>query len=88
MVKKELEHSKYPKVILEFILPENKDELTLATKGPDYFFVLWDIDQWLRGQIKYNSDQYSEEAINALQKARDELHQIMDNHSCSLGDVE
>lgn len=87
MVRKDLGESKQPKVILEFTLPENKDELTLALKGPDYYFSLWDLFHWVRGEVKYN-DNYSEKEIALLDTFREKIYQVMDKYGCSLEDAE
>jgi hypothetical protein len=42
-----------PYVTLKYKLPEEKDDHTLAIKGHDMYCVLWDLDQYLRQEIKY-----------------------------------
>ena len=41
------------KEILEFNLPEDKEEFDAASKGMDWALVAWDIDQLLRNKLKY-----------------------------------
>ena len=41
------------KAILEFELPEDKEEFDAASKGMDWAIVAWDIDQLLRKKLKY-----------------------------------
>ena len=41
------------KAILEFNLPEDKEEFDAASKGMDWALVAWDIDQLLRNKLKY-----------------------------------
>ena len=41
------------KAILEFNLPEDKEEFDVASKGMDWALVAWDIDQLLRNKLKY-----------------------------------
>jgi len=36
------------KAILEFELPEDKEEFDAASKGMDWAIVAWDLDQLLR----------------------------------------
>ena len=62
----------------------DKTEYLYAFHGVDFLCALWDLDQWLRGHVKYNGEGLSEDAIDALDKARDELRQIMENHGVSL----
>ena len=68
------------KAILEFTLPEDSSEYKLASSAPDFFLVLWDFDQWLRSEIKYNDKDY--------QGIRDKLHEVMYEHSICLDDFE
>jgi hypothetical protein len=42
------------KAILKFNLPEEKDEFEFATNGINYYSALFDFDQWLRSEYKYN----------------------------------
>ena len=41
------------KAILEFELPEDKEEFDAASKGMDWAIVAWDMDQLLRNKLKY-----------------------------------
>ena len=45
------------KAILEFNLPEDSHEFDMATQGASMHSVLWEMDQWLRAQYKYMSDE-------------------------------
>ena len=42
------------KAILEFNLPEDKEDFDYANKGFNYFMALTEFDQWLRSEYKYN----------------------------------
>jgi hypothetical protein len=57
------------KAILEFNLPEDKEEFDVASKGMDWALLAWDIDQFIRNKIKYEQDK---DVI--LQLVRDRLH--------------
>lgn len=74
------------KAILEFDLtdPDDKVEHERAVKSLDLCLALWDIDQYLRAQTKYASDDMPEEAYDALTKAREEFYNIMNEHNISL----
>ena len=63
--------------ILKFNLPEEQPEFTMATKGSTMYSVLWDMDQWLRGHIKYAPDEMSQEAYDAFEECRDKLRELM-----------
>ena len=57
------------KAILEFNLPEDKEEFDTASKGMDWALVAWDIDDFIRNKIKYEQDR-----DGVLQLVRDELN--------------
>ena len=57
------------KAILEFNLPEDKEEFDVAAKAMDWALVAWDIDDFIRNKIKYEQDRDS-----VLQLVRDELN--------------
>lgn len=41
------------KAILEFEMPEEKEELHYALKGLSYSCVIEELDNWLRSKVKY-----------------------------------
>ena len=41
------------KAILEFELPEDKENFDASAKGMDWAIVAWDLDQLLRKKLKY-----------------------------------
>ena len=45
------------KAILEFNLPEDKDEFDFATNGINYYSALCEFDNWLRSEYKYNGNE-------------------------------
>ena len=57
------------KAILEFDLPEDKEEFEVASKAMDWSILAWDIDQFIRNKIKYEQDREG-----VLQLVRDRLH--------------
>ena len=73
------------KAILEFNLPEDESSHKLAVKAPDMYCVLWDIDQWLRGKLKYGDD--FKDADDALEKTREELHDLLQSHGVDLDEL-
>ena len=56
------------KAILEFNLPEDKEEFDAASKGMDWALLVWHIDQFIRNKIKYEQDRE-----DILQLVRNEL---------------
>jgi len=66
------------KAILEFNLPEDQSDFDLAVNGAKAQVALWEMDQWLRAQYKYMSDdEYSADKYETFEKCRDHLREIM-----------
>ena len=57
------------KAILEFKLPEDREEYVVASRGMEWALLVWDIDQFIRNKIKYEQDK-----DGILQLVRDRLH--------------
>jgi hypothetical protein len=45
------------KAILEFNLPEDKEDFDFANNGINYYSVLTEFDNWLRSEYKYNGNE-------------------------------
>jgi len=56
------------KAILEFDLPEDREEHDVASKGMDWALLVLHIDQFIRNKIKYEQDREE-----VLQLVRNEL---------------
>ena len=41
------------KAILEFELPEDKENFDVASRGMDWALVVWDMDQIMHKKVKY-----------------------------------
>ena len=57
------------KALLEFELPEDKEEYDAASRGMDWALLVLDIDQFIRNKIKYEQDK-----DGILQLVRDRLY--------------
>ena len=57
------------KAILEFNLPEDKEEFDQTSKGMDWALLAWHIDEFIRNKIKYEQDR-----DGVLQLVRNELN--------------
>jgi len=67
------------KAILEFILPEDKIEFETATKSMDWAILAWDIDQYIRNRLKYQTDKLqTSSAKEELELLRNELRDLME----------
>ena len=72
------------KAILEFNLPEDQSDFELATNGYKWQLVAWELDQWLRSQIKYSPEEMSQDVYDKLQECRDKLHEIKNDYNLKL----
>tara|TARA_R110000868_G_scaffold9795_1_gene48205 strand:- start:7754 stop:7975 length:222 start_codon:yes stop_codon:yes gene_type:complete len=72
------------KAIIEFELPEDQVEFEIATQGSAMHSVLWDMDQWLRGQTKYASDDISEDTYNAFKLCREHLRSLINENNINV----
>jgi hypothetical protein len=73
------------KAILEFNLPDDDQDFTLANNASKYWSSLWELDQHLRGLTKYG--ELSDDVYKALTETRDKLREIMSDNGVSLDDV-
>ncbi len=69
------------KAQLTFNLPEDHEEFTDAVNGNAYKAVIWQIDMYLRSQLKHG--ELPESEYDKVQEIRDELHSIMNEHNVS-----
>lgn len=72
------------KATLEFNLPDDEIEFELATKSGKMHHTLWEIDQWLRGKIKYAPDDISDDTYKAYEECREQLHQFANENNVEL----
>jgi len=55
-----------------------------AVKSLDMTIALWDIDQYLRSNIKYASDDTPDNVVDTYQKVRDEFHRILNSKNIDI----
>jgi len=72
------------KAILEFNLPEEKSDFNFATQGLNWWSVCWEMDQWLRGEMKHPSGDMSDDTYEALQKCREKLSELIYDSNLNL----
>ena len=66
------------KAILEFNLPEDKEEFEVASKAMDWSILAWDIEQYIRNRLKYQTEKLeTSSAKEELELLRNELHELM-----------
>ena len=61
------------KAILEFSFPEDKQDFELANSASKMYCIIWEIDQYLRSEIKYNNQEQYE-------PVREKLREIMNEN--------
>ena len=71
------------KVILEFDPFEDKYEMESALNGTKWRGLVWDLDQYLRSELKYN-DKLDGEAYDAVEKIREKLHELKNDEGLTL----
>jgi len=65
------------KAILEFNLPEEKDEYDFANNGLNYYLTLVEFDHWLRSEYKYNGNE-------AMYEIREKLQQFINDNNIKI----
>lgn len=68
---------------LIFNLPEERIEFETATKAHDWKYAMWDLDQWLRNEIKYNDNLEDVEYLN-MQHLRDKLWELLQDRNLNF----
>jgi hypothetical protein len=71
------------KAILEFDLPNDKEEFTMASTSGDLWQAVHSFDQWLRSQIKYN-DNLTDEQQTSYQNIREKLYEELGRLNVTL----
>jgi hypothetical protein len=73
------------KAKLTFNLPDEEEEFNDAINGNAYKAVIWELDQYLRSQLKHLD--LSEDVGEKVLEIRDELRSIIDTHSLSMNQI-
>ena len=80
------------KIILEFDSVEEGDDARTALDGYKWKLAMWDLDQKLRGVVKYNASliTHNESATNTeievADKLREEIREILNGYNINLED--
>ena len=72
------------KATLEFNLPEDQIEFEFATNGSKWWKVCWDMEQWLRGNIKHAPDSMSDDEYKTYELCREKLRQLIEDKGLNL----
>jgi hypothetical protein len=71
------------KVILEFDPFEDREDMESAINGWKWKMLVWDLDQHLRSELKYN-EKVVGEVYEALEKLREQLHGLKNESGLTL----
>ena len=63
------------KVTLEFDSFDDREDMESAINGWKWKMLVWDLDQHLRSELKYNEEVVGE-VYEALEKLRERLHEM------------
>ena len=72
------------KAILEYNLPEEHVEFHCSINGAKWMSAMWDLDQYLRKKIKYESEGMSQDTLKAFEECRERLHEILNEEGLKL----
>lgn len=70
------------KVTLEFDAFEERDDMESAINGWKWKMLAWDLDQWMRGEMKYA--QISQDTYDAYETIREKIRTEMSQYGLSL----
>jgi hypothetical protein len=71
------------KVTLEFDPDEDRDDMESAINGWKWKMLVWDLDQHLRSELKYN-EKVTGEVYEALEKLREHVHAMLNESGLKL----
>jgi hypothetical protein len=71
------------KVILEFDPMDDREDMESAINGWKWKMLVWDLDQHLRKELKYN-DKLIGEAYEAVEKIREALYELKNESGLTL----
>ncbi len=64
------------------------NDLYMSFHGEDFYFVLWDLEQYLRTITKWNPDKFSSKQVDMADRVRDKLYDLLDEHGVDFNHVE
>lgn len=73
------------KITFEFDSIEEAEDVRTALDGYKYKLVIWDLDQYLRNQIKYN-DNLPSEVAEAFEDLREKLREFLNDYRVNIED--
>jgi len=71
------------KAQLTFNLPDEQNDFDMAIEGSKWFLVVWEFDQHLRSELKYNVDLNESQYLYA-EKLREKLREMVYDNGLNL----
>ena len=71
------------KVTIEFDTEDNTQDIRDALDGYKWKMAVWDIDQKLRNDLKYN-EKLSADVQEYLEKLRDEIRDVLNDYKLNM----
>jgi hypothetical protein len=62
---------------------DDQNDLLTAINGYKFKLALWDLDQFLRSELKYN-DKLTQEQYDYAEMLRDKLHEFINDYNVAL----
>lgn len=69
---------------LTYQLPEEKEEFELATNAVKWMSVSHEMAEYLRQQLKYHSEKYTDEEYKVLEQVRKKLQDLIEEEGLTL----
>ena len=66
---------------LEFELPEDHENYRQAADGMNWANAMWGLEQFIRTETKYKSEEYSEDELNVYRVMRDKINDLMNEYN-------
>jgi hypothetical protein len=70
--------------ILKFNLPEDQVDFDTAVNGGKWSYVVWQLDQYLRSQVKHPAEGMSDDTYKAFDETRDKLYELLNEEGLKL----
>lgn len=71
------------KIILEFNGDEEAEDARIALDGYKWKLAMWDLDQHLRAEVKYN-EKLPEDVADAYDSVREKVREILESYNLNL----
>jgi hypothetical protein len=72
------------KHIISFTYPDDREEHELCLNASKLYCALWDIQEYLRQEWKYNDEAYTEEQFATLEAIREKFHALLIENEVEL----